>query len=184
MGGENRAVRGTLEATNSAEARNEGLQHVNEGVDRLGEAAEARALPGLLNEGLESGEELLEGGDNSSKAGAEVRLEALHYLAELTEHVVHQGSDGGRSETATGVHAKQGRLKLRNKLVHVACSEGLGHAAAGDQSLHLTQHAKDGLEGLDHLAGLLVGVRAARLALGHAPWGRTQGVLGLGALAG
>ena len=75
-------------------------------------------------------------------------------------------------------------MKLRGKLAHVACSEGLGHGAAGHHSLHLTQHAKDGLEGLDHLAGLLVGVRAARLALGHAPWGRVHGALRLGALAG
>ena len=34
-------------------------------------------------------------GYNSSKAGAVAGLEALHDLAELTEHVVHQGSDGG-----------------------------------------------------------------------------------------
>ena len=37
-------------------------------------------------------------GYNSSKAGAVARLEALHDLAELTEHVVHQGSDGGLKE--------------------------------------------------------------------------------------
>jgi len=172
------------DATDAAESWDVGLQHVHEWVEGLGKAAVAGALLGLLNKRLESGENLLEGGYNSSKAGTVAGLEALHDLAELTEHVVHQGSDGGRSETATAVHAKKGRLKLRGKLAHVACSEGLGHGAAGHHSLHLTQHAKDGLEGLNHLAGLLVGVRAARLALGHAPWGRVYGVLRLGALAG
>ena len=37
-------------------------------------------------------------GYNSSKAGAVAGLEALHDLAELTEHVVYHGSDGGLKE--------------------------------------------------------------------------------------
>ena len=50
-----------LEAADAAESRDEGLQHVHEGVERLGKAAVAGALLGLLNKGLESGEDLLEG---------------------------------------------------------------------------------------------------------------------------
>ena len=44
-----------LEGADAAESRDEGLQHAHEGVERLGKAAVAGALLGLLNKGLESG---------------------------------------------------------------------------------------------------------------------------------
>ena len=60
----------------------------------------------------------------------------------------------------------------------------MSHTSAVDGSLHLTQQAKDWLEGLDHLARLLVREGAAGLTRGGAPGGGVHGALGLRALAG
>ena len=64
------------------------------------------------------------------------------------------------SKTTTGVDAIECGLELGDELVNVARGDRLRHSAASERSLHLTQEAKDGLEGLDDLAGLLVGVGA------------------------
>jgi len=112
----------------------------------------------LLDKRLEAGRNLLEGRNNSSESPAKVQLEALHHLAELAENIANDWSHRWSSEATTGVDAIECGLKLRDKLVHIARGDRLGHSAPSKRALHLTQEAKDGLEGLDDLAGLLVGV--------------------------
>jgi len=98
----------------------------------------------------------LEGRNNASKGTTKVRLEALHHLAELTEDIVDDWSHRWSSKTSTCVDAIERGLELGDELVNIARGGRLGHSTASKRTLHLTQQAKDRLEGLDDLAGLLV----------------------------